>query len=1735
MLPLMNRPDVQRSHALKQRRMVAAVGVSLLALSASPALATPGSGGLGVGEEADGVPGEYGQIISGTITEDILGGDGGDGPDYESDSTPGSSFPALSGQAGVNGGGKGGDSGVAISSMSGGGGGGGEGARLDGDDVIILAGVTVAGGYGGTGGGGWNPGGGGGGGDAIDGDALTEGNGSTLTNYGTILGGNGGDGGENYDRWIGGNGGYAGEGIRTAHLTIVNHGAIIGGDGGNGGNNATTDSWAGNGGYGVWASNSSIVNTGTITGGDGGDGRMGDGAAAIFGGNLVVKNAGYLNAGANGAPGPIEEGGSNEFAIFFAAGENRLVLGSDMPTDGINGVAYAAGASTDTLVLGGALNGGSTTSSFDVSDIGDAEQYRGFEYFEKTGDSVWTLTGTGDQDWLVTAGELRGDTESLQGDLTNNSIITFDQDFDGSYSGSMSGSGVLVKDGSGRVELTGSNNQAGGIRLEAGTLDIANNNAFSSNAPLVVNGGTLQLNDLGVTVSSLSGTGGTVDLGPGNYSFGGGLTVDQGADTSFAGNIAGGPEGMDSLTKRGEGMLTLTGTNTYAGNTVLRGGTLSVSSDANLGGATSHLTFNADPQTLLPPTLAVTQSFTTGRDIQSIIGIGAISVAEDVTFTMDSNVGNGWLQKVGAGTWRLTGEGDYNLGVLEIYDGRVEVAANMEWGTDYTVGAYSYDGRGGDLAELFVTNGAWLSTDSLTIGNDDSTSRVLVDGADTWIQAQTIDFAFGQQGTTAYLTLANGGKATAYRGGIDLGGFFEGSTGIITIGAEVSDPANPEAAAGAGYLDVPSVRFMSRSSRVVFNHTDQDYEFGAALSSYSQGQQGGRSAGGNIDHFAGVTRLTGDSSGFDGQTNILGGTLRVENVLGGTIMIDGGTLGGSGRILGDVTVDTGSLAPGNSPGTLNFGGDLTLGSGSSLDFELGSPSGTPGVDSDLIEVAGDLVLDGTLNVSDAGGFGEGLYRLINYGGSLTDNGLEIGSAPGAYTSDWMQVQTAINGEVNLLVSEVEYYLWDGANYSADGTIFGGNGIWTAQDTNWTIPTGDYNGVYAQGLLLIFAGDAGTVAVDNSDDAVKLTNGVQFAVDGYQLTGDAVTLEGANIIRVGDGTQGGASFVASIGNELTGSGSLEKTDLGTLVLTGKNSYSGGTKVTHGTLVADMGSLGSGDVELGSDGTLRIDQQEDGTSSHSFSGTGLFHKLGDRVVTVTGDSSAFAGSGVVEEGGLIVDGNLGGALAMQDGAWLGGSGTAGEVTLANGAAVRPGNSVGTLNAANMTFEAGSTYLIELNDGGYAAGVNNDLISLTGGATINGGTLHVTPENGTDDGTTYLPGGTYTVLTADGGVTGEFDALVDDFAFLDFTDSYDANNVYLTSSISVPGFCLDGMTANQCAAGNGVYSLEQGDLLAAVLQLSEAEAPDAMDQLSGEIHVSAASALLDDSRYPREAILSRELPASEDGVTLWSQAFGAWGHWNATDNTARLKRSKGGGFIGVDAPVGSSAHLGIMAGYSDDDMTMEARNSSADSESWHLGLYGGAQIGSVALRLGGIYSWHALDTQRNIAFTGFADSLSSSYDARTAQIFGEVAYAMGFGSGSVEPFANLVWANVDVDGFTEQGGAAALSGKKTKLDRAWSTLGLRGKFRIGAAEDVPVLSASLGWMHGFGGDVDPGQYSFAGGESFSISGIGLPQDSALLEAGLTFTVSGRTAFRLAYDGRLGSGFEDHAVKASLTVSFR
>src|SRR5262249_48331888 len=144
------------------------------------------------------------------------------------------------------------------------------------------------------------------------------------------------------------------------------------------------------------------------------------------------------------------------------------------------------------------------------------------------------------------------------------------------------------------------------------------------------------------------------------------------------------------------------------------------------------------------------------------------------------------------------------------------------------------------------------------------------------------------------------------------------------------------------------------------------------------------------------TTLTGIASA--GATTVNAGSLFVNGTLTtpSLTVFNAATLGGIGTVNGNVLVlDGGALAPGNSPGTLTVG-SLALSPASILNYELGTPNIVGSGVNDLIEVNGNLTLDGVLNISAQPGYGLGVYRLMDYSGSLTNGGLDFGAVPAGF-------------------------------------------------------------------------------------------------------------------------------------------------------------------------------------------------------------------------------------------------------------------------------------------------------------------------------------------------------------------------------------------------------------------------------------------------------------------------------------------------------------------------------------------------------------------------------------------------------------------------------------------------------------------------------------------------------------------------------------------------------------------
>lgn len=188
----------------------------------------------------------------------------------------------------------------------------------------------------------------------------------------------------------------------------------------------------------------------------------------------------------------------------------------------------------------------------------------------------------------------------------------------------------------------------------------------------------------------------------------------------------------------------------------------------------------------------------------------------------------------------------------------------------------------------------------------------------------------------------------------------------------------------------------------------------------------------------------------------------------------------------------------------------------------------------------------------------------------------------------------------------------------------------------------------------------------------------------------------------------------------------------------------------------------------------------------------------------------------------------------------------------------------------------------------------------------------------------------------------------------------------------------------------------------------------------------------------------------------------YWDG--NAHRLKQNSAGFLMGVDAIADEAVQLGAFGGYQQGDADVRAVSSEANIDTYHAGVYAGAELGALGLRAGHAFSWHEADVTRRIAFGGLSDVTTGRFEASTAQAFAEIGYRLDFGTSRVEPFAQIAQIWVDGERMNEAGGAAALQIAHSKISTGVSTLGARldQSFSLGSLEASLKLSA--GWRHAF-----------------------------------------------------------------------
>ncbi|ECT1665580.1 autotransporter outer membrane beta-barrel domain-containing protein, partial [Salmonella enterica subsp. enterica serovar Derby] len=968
----------------------------------------------------------------------------------------------------------------------------------------------------------------------------------------------------------------------------------------------------------------------------------------------------------------------------------------------------------------------------------------------KSGDEMLTLSGANSYTGgtTISGGTLvASNVEALgSGDVTDNA--TLELNTGGDFDNAISGSGQVVKSGDDALTLSGNNSYTGGTLISDGTLVASNVEALGSGD--VTNDAVLELNTGGDFDNAISGSGQVVKSGDktltlsGANSYTGGTTISGGTlvasnvealgsgditdnatlELNTGGDFDNAISGSGQVVKSGDETLTLSGTNTYTGGTTISGGTLIATHVNALGtGAIDNrasLLLDASGQ------FAVTD-LTTESGGNTEIGAGSTLQAttltqksdSTLTINLNSNTADPVIHAASqvslAGTLDITGVGDVldsDPASTDDLDTFTLIASDKTIAGDFE--KLTVAGMDADLADFITVDGRI----------DDTGKQYELTTALTWY-ADRDDAVTDAHGT---FNLTNA----------------DGSFAVNTVLENVDATLDPDSATG---WDGTSL--IKQGAGTLILNAENTYTVGTTIS-------GGTLVATNVDAL-GSGDVTDDAT--------------LELNTGGTF---DNAISGSGQVVksGDKML-TLSGTNSYSGGTLISGGTLVatnvdaLGSGDVTDdatLELN----TGGTFDNAISGSGQVVKSGddTLTLSGSNTYTGG---TIISGGTLVASNVEA-LGTGDVTNDAVlelntggDFDNAISGSGQVVKSGDETLTLSGSNTYTGGTLISG-GTLVASNVE-ALGSGD---VTNDAVLELNTGGDFTNAISGSGQVVKsgdetLTlSGANSYTGGTLISGGTLIASNVEALGTGDVTDNAVLELNTGGdfdNAISGSGQVEKSGDETLTLSGANSYTGGTLISSGTLVAnDVNALGTGDV---TDNAV-LELNTGGTFDNAISGSGQVVKSGDETLTLSG-SNTYTGGTTINDGTLIAtsvdalgsgDVTDNAVLELNTGGdfdnAISGSGQvvkSGDETLTlsgtnsytDGTLISGGTLVATnlealgtgdvTNNATLELNTGGTFDNAISGSGQVVKSGDDALTLsgsntyTGGTTISGGTLIAT----------------------------------------------------------------------------------------------------------------------------------------------------------------------------------------------------------------------------------------------------------------------------------------------------------------------------------------------------------------------------------------------------------------------------
>lgn len=661
--------------------------------------------------------------------------------------------------------------------------------------------------------------------------------------------------------------------------------------------------------------------------------------------------------------------------------------------------------------------------------------------------------------------------------------------------------------------------------------------------------------------------------------------------------------------------------------------------------------------------------------------------------------------------------------------------------------------------------------------------------------------------------------------------------------------------------------------------------------------------------------------------------------------------------------------------------------------------------------------------------------------------------------------------------------------------------------------------YRAGELVRFAN--GLLVALNADFAGRPN--VFMAHDGTTFFGVADIVVPRAIMLEGAATVDTKGFQIGMTGPISGPGRLTVVGGGLLTLRGQNTFTGGIAIgADGRLAGDTVSL-SGSIANG--GEMTLAQDFNGAFAGVLSGSGLLRKTGAGTVTL-GGVQPFNGTTRLEAGGLNLDRIDTASAFVVTGGLLTGQGRIGALNVQNGT-VSPGSGPATINVAGgLTLGANALYVAELASNG-----SSDRLQATGTAALGGGGLEL--RFGPDR---YQVGSTWRILGANA-LTGTFGDIrtVGGLGLMRARVDYGPAAVDVALVLDQDRFFSLAGSNNQRATAGAVAALPNSSaLLNEVVWTPEAQIPGALDQISGELHATSATALFAAGRPGRTAVLRRLHSAAEGQAGVWGTASVFQTRYDGTGDLAGGRVEAQDFTAGADTDLSSTARVGASFAFGDLDLESEDRGQLSAT---HAGasLYGEVGLGRMIVRGGAGATWYDFDTERRVAFGAFNEELRGASDGRSGDLFVEAALPAVAAGVQIEPFLGLSTVALRLSGLQESGGEAAVSADEFSSTRSVATTGVRAYGEQNFNGGRMFVRGELGWEHALNSDRPTRTLSLSSTPDFSYRIEGLPaaEDSAILGLGLG-VANGPWWFELSYDGAVAGSEQAHSGSATVRLAF-